>query len=38
MMNSSRQPGLDGRHGDQNGQISEKHRDTGVSTLRVCTG
>ena len=29
-----RQPGLDGRHRDTNGRISEKHGNTRVDTLR----
>ena len=33
-----RQPGLDGRHRDQNGQISQKHGNTQVGTLRQTYG
>ena len=29
-----KQPGLDGRHRDKNGQISQKHGNTKVKTLR----
>ena len=32
------QPGLDGRHRDKNGEISRKHGDTLVSTLRKIYG
>ena len=32
------QPGLDGRHRDKNGQISRKHGNTLVSTLRGIYG
>ncbi len=31
-------PGLDGRHNDKNGQISSKHGNTLVSTLRKVYG
>lgn len=31
-------PGLDGRHRDANGQISEKHGNTTVGTLRETYG
>lgn len=31
-------PGLDGRHSDKNGQISSKHGNTLVSTLRKVYG
>ena len=33
-----RQPGLDSRHRDQNGQISQKHGNTQVGTLRQTYG
>jgi hypothetical protein len=33
-----KQPGLDGRHRDANGRISEKHRNTLVGTLRDTYG
>ena len=33
-----RQPGLDGRHRDANGRISEKHGNTRVDTLRETYG
>ncbi len=32
------QPGLDGRHRDKNGEISRKHGNTRVSTLRTIYG
>jgi len=32
------QPGLDGRHRDKNGEISRKHGNTLVSTLRKIYG
>jgi hypothetical protein len=32
------QPGLDGRHRDSNGRISEKHGNTRVDTLRETYG
>lgn len=32
------QPGLHGRHRDKNGEISRKHGDTHVSTLRMIYG
>ena len=32
------QPGLDGRHRDKNGQISRKHGNTLVGTLRKIYG
>jgi hypothetical protein len=38
MANSTRQPGLDGRHRDQEGRISEKHGNTRVDTLREIYG
>jgi hypothetical protein len=38
MTNRVRQPGLDGRHRDVDGRISEKHGDTRVSTLRETYG
>lgn len=38
MVNSTRQPGLDGRHSDRNGRISEKHGNTRVDTLRETYG
>jgi hypothetical protein len=33
-----KEPGLDGRHRDQNGRISEKHGNTRVDTLRETYG
>lgn len=33
-----RQPGLDGRHRDQDGRISQKHGNTRVDTLRDTYG
>lgn len=33
-----KQPGLDGRHRDVNGRISEKHGNTRVGTLRETYG
>jgi hypothetical protein len=33
-----KQPGLDGRHRDENGQISRKHGNTLVGTLRQTYG
>jgi hypothetical protein len=33
-----KQPGLDGRHRDANGQISTKHGNTRVDTLRQTYG
>ena len=33
-----KQPGLDGRHRDANGQISQKHGNTRVDTLRETYG
>jgi len=38
MSNKSHQPGLDGRHRDSNGRISEKHSNTRVDTLRDTYG
>jgi hypothetical protein len=38
MTNSTRQPGLDGRHRNQNGRTSEKHGNTRVGTLRDIYG
>ena len=35
---SSKQPGLDGRHRDADGQISQKHGNTQVGTLRETYG
>ncbi len=35
---SHKQPGLDGRHRDANGRISEKHGNTRVDTLRETYG
>ena len=35
---SSKQPGLDGRHRDADGQISQKHGNTHVGTLREIYG
>ena len=34
----TKQPGLDGRHRDQNGRISKKHGNTLISTLRQTYG
>jgi hypothetical protein len=34
MSNGNRQPGLDGRHRDADGRISEKHGNTRADTLR----
>ena len=34
MSNGNRQPGLDGRHRDADGRISERHGNTRVDTLR----
>jgi len=34
----AKQPGLDGRHRDQSGRISEKHGNTLVGTLRETYG
>ncbi|MBZ9703260.1 MULTISPECIES: hypothetical protein [unclassified Mesorhizobium] len=33
-----REPGLDGRHRDRDGKISEKHGNTRVDTLRETYG
>ncbi len=33
-----KEPGLDGRHRDANGRISEKHGNTKVETLRQTYG
>ena len=33
-----KQPGLDGRHRDKNGQISTKHGNTEVKTVRKTYG
>jgi len=38
MTNGTRQPGLDGRHRDVDGRISEKHGNTRVDTLRETYG
>ena len=38
MSNGTRQPGLDGRHRDADGRISEKHGNTRVDTLRETYG
>jgi hypothetical protein len=38
MDNKIRQPGLDGRHRDQNGRITEKHGNTRIDTLRETYG
>ena len=38
MSNGNRQPGLDGRHRDTDGRISEKHGNTRVDTLRDTYG
>ena len=35
---SHKQPGLDGRHRDTGGQISQKHGNTQVGTLRQTYG
>ena len=35
---SHKQPGLDDRHRDANGQISQKHGNTTVGTLRETYG
>lgn len=35
---SHKQPGLDGRHRDQGGEISRKHGNTRVDTLRETYG
>lgn len=35
---SHKQPGLDGRHRDANGQISRKHGNTKVESLRETYG
>jgi hypothetical protein len=34
----AKEPGLDGRHRDENGRISEKHGNTLVDTLRKTYG
>lgn len=34
----AQQPGLDGRHRDRNGEISRKHGNTLISTLRQTYG
>jgi hypothetical protein len=34
----AQQPGLDGRHRDKNGEISKKHGNTLISTLRQTYG
>jgi hypothetical protein len=33
-----KQPGLDGRHRDKNGEVSRKHGNTLISTLRQTYG
>lgn len=38
MTNGVHQPGLDGRHRDVDGRISEKHGNTRVDTLRKTYG
>jgi hypothetical protein len=38
MTNKVHQPGLDGRHRDLDGRISEKHGNTRVDTLRGTYG
>jgi hypothetical protein len=38
MSNGNRQSGLDGRHRDADGRISEKHGNTRVDTLRQTYG
>jgi hypothetical protein len=35
---TTKQPGLDGRHRDEDGKISEKHGNTLVGTLRETYG
>jgi hypothetical protein len=35
---STKEPGLDGRHRDEDGRISEKHGNTLVGTLRETYG
>lgn len=37
-MSAPRQPGLDGRHRDQNGQIRAKNGNTRIDTLRDIYG
>jgi hypothetical protein len=37
-MSKTPQPGLDGRHRDVNGEISRKHGNTRVGTLRETYG
>jgi hypothetical protein len=38
MVNNKSQPGLDGRHRDQDGRIEQKHGNTRVDTLRGTYG
>jgi hypothetical protein len=38
MSNKKHQPGLDGRHRDVDGRISEKHGNTRVDSLRETYG
>jgi len=38
MSNDHKQPGLDGRHRDADGRISQKHGNTLVGTLRDTYG
>jgi hypothetical protein len=38
MSNGNRKPGLDGRHRDVDGRISEKHGNTRMDTLRETYG
>ena len=38
MSGDRKQPGLDGRHRDQNGRIEAKHGNTRVDTLRETYG
>jgi hypothetical protein len=38
MSNHAKQPGLDGRHRDTDGRISQKHGNTRVDTLRETYG
>lgn len=37
-MSKMKEPGLDGRHRDQSGRISEKHGNTQIGTLRETYG
>ena len=38
MSSGQKQPGLDGRHRDESGRISQKHGNTRVGTLRDTYG